>query len=214
MLRKILIFLLIAGGLGLIAYPSARVAYLEYQQKQLLAQWEKELAILNVTDEETGQTAAEGAGAETESAVTTVASGEAYKPQVEGLLEIEKIRLKIPIITGVNDRNLNLGVTSVEKTGRPGEIGNYCIAGHNSRSYGRQFNRLDELAPGDEIRVTAGDKVYVYQVTEKMLVQPEEVEVMWGNGKDRLITLITCDYSQEPYLRLIVRGELVEADIS
>jgi sortase A len=72
-------------------------------------------------------------------------------------------------------------------------------------------NRLDELAPGDSIRVVIGETVYTYQVTEKMLVSPEQVEVLEGNGRDRLITLITCDYSQKPYLRLIVRGELTQA---
>jgi len=34
--------------------------------------------------------------------------------------------------------------------------------------------------------------------------------VLAPQGEERLITLITCDYSEEPSLRLIVRGRLKE----
>jgi len=48
---------------------------------------------------------------------------------MEGLLIIDKIRLRVPILPGITKRNLDLAVASVESTGKPGQEGNYVIAG-------------------------------------------------------------------------------------
>ena len=72
------------------------------------------------------------------------------------------------------------------------------------------FFRLDELVPGDEIRLeNSVGKQYLYRVTERKVVGPDSVEVMNAVEGKSLITLQTCtlpDYEK----RLIVQGELVE----
>ena len=44
-------------------------------------------------------------------------------------------------------------------------MGNYCIAGHHMRAYGRHFNRLHEVTVGDEIEFRGPDATMIYQVT-------------------------------------------------
>ncbi len=127
---------------------------------------------------------------------------------VEGLLIIEKIELEVPIIKGATEGNLNISVSSVEHTGKPGEEGNYCIAGHKSRIYGKHFSRLHELEEGDAIQVYDGRKLYKYTVYNKFRVKAEDVWVLEHDGNGRIITLITCDYSTKPKGRLIVKGSM------
>ena len=52
----------------------------------------------------------------------------------------------------------------------------------------------------------------MYRVFEVLIVKPGDTWVLQPSGEDKLITLVTCDYSQEPSVRLIVRGKLVEDD--
>ena len=130
---------------------------------------------------------------------------------MEGVLTIKKIDLKIPVLKEDTEENLNISVAHVAGTSGPGEAGNYVIAGHRMRAYGRHFNRLHEVAVDDEIQFTGLEgETYVYRVFEVLVVNPEDTWVLQPSGEDKLITLVTCDYSQKPSVRLIVRGKLVE----
>jgi sortase A len=201
MKRKLLALLLVLVGLSFICYPTARDMYYEYQQRKITADW---LANLEQLDTEPAQTSEENEASDKQP--TPVID---LTKEMEGLLIIDKINLKVPILTGLSKRNLDLAVASVENTGKPGEEGNYIVAGHNSRTYGLLFNRLDELTLGDEIVVQCKDSSYTYEVTESVVVQPEEVQILLPEGGKKQITLVTCDYSTpKPYLRLIVKGEL------
>ena len=104
---------------------------------------------------------------------------------MEGILFIDKINLKVPNSTNATQANMKVSVASITNTGRPGAVGNYAIAGHRNLTYGKNFNRLDEVDIGDLITVDTGTKQYVYKVGEKLYVLPEEVWVLNGNGKDR-----------------------------
>jgi sortase A len=69
------------------------------------------------------------------------------------------------------------------------------------------FKDLDRLKPGDEVRVTAGGREYVYRVTGFRIVEPTEVDVMSPTARPTA-TLISC----YPYLvdnqRIAVFAEL------
>ncbi len=127
----------------------------------------------------------------------------------EGILKIDKIQLKLPILTGATKKNMNLSVASVEHTGKPGQVGNYAIAGHRNYTYGRNFNRLGEIEVHDLIEVQTGDEHYQYIVTDVFRVKPDETWVL-DQSKKKTITLITCDPMINPTFRLIIKGELVE----
>jgi sortase A len=200
MRRFLSIFLIIVGVL-VIGFPKIRGYYYNYQQQKLLSLWEENRG------EETPYDSDEG-----EEPVHSEGQGEDLQlkkyieDNLEGVLRIDKIDFYQPVLKGESKKNLNISVASIDQTGKAGEIGNYCIAGHRNRTYGRNFNRLDELTLGDKIEFIDQNQIYQYKIIEKVLVTPEETEVLKGNGKDRMITLVTCDYSAKPSLRLIVKG--------
>ncbi|CAN7166307.1 class D sortase [Paenibacillus sp. LjRoot153] len=133
------------------------------------------------------------------------------KPKnMEGVLSIDKIDLKLPILSGATMDNMKIAVASIANTGKAGAIGNYAIAGHRNLTYGKNFNRLDEVDPGDVIEVDTGSRKFVYRVEEKLYVLPTDVWVLQSSGSNREITLITCDPMVDPTHRLIVKGKLVE----
>ncbi|MGF7057963.1 class D sortase [Brassicibacter mesophilus] len=135
---------------------------------------------------------------------------EYIKKNMEGMLIIEKINLSLPILHGATDKNLKMSAASIENTGEAGKIGNYSIAGHRSRTFGRNFNRLDEVEIGDILEVDDGKNQYRYTVSEKLYVKPEEVWVLNGNKKDKEITLVTCHPMTKSTHRLIIKGKINE----
>jgi sortase A len=193
-MRKILVLILIFIGLALIFYPSLRDHYYESQQQKITSHW---LAELEHPDQSPSST---------DVPPKSPPSSLDLSEGMEGLLIIEKINLKVPIFTGLSDRNLNLGIASI--AGKPGEVGNYVLAGHNSHTYGLLFNRLHELSAGDKIKIQDRKTTYVYRVTDRFITSPDNIQALKPRGQKKEITLVTCDYSrQKPYLRLIVKGE-------
>lgn len=224
-LKRSIGILFILSGILLLAYPKLKVIYYERQLQKVMDSWLNSLAQL----EEGGQSldgladlSAEYSNLDSQQASLDLKKrtenearqaklkAEYLAKNTEGLLKIDKIDLYMPILKGVTEKNLNISVASIEETGVMGQVGNYCIAGHRSRTYGRQFNRLDELATGDIIEVISESQTYVYGVSGVFLVEAEDTWVLEGNMSEPLISLITCDYSQEPSLRLVIRGTLLE----
>lgn len=210
----------ILAGVIVLLYPTLNDRYESYQQLKIMKQWQDNLKYMDqaVDQEET----------ESSPALTPLSGGaldvqpkplvaEAISTPVvempknmEGVLLIDKINLKIPILTNATQANMKVSVASIANTGRPGAVGNYAIAGHRNLTYGKNFNRLDEVDVGDLITVDTGTKQYVYKVEKKLYVLPEEVWVLNGNDKDREITLITCHPMENPTHRIAIKGKLIE----
>ncbi|WFD11196.1 class D sortase [Tepidibacter hydrothermalis] len=132
---------------------------------------------------------------------------------VTDILKIEKIDITLPILEDATKQNLNIAPCRILETEKPGEIGNCAIAGHRSYTYGKQFNRLDEIELGDKIQVLSKGKNYIYTVNSKFIVKPEDVWVLEGNGKDKMITLITCTPIRVGTHRLIIQG-IIEEEVN
>jgi LPXTG-site transpeptidase (sortase) family protein len=108
---------------------------------------------------------------------------------------------------------------------RPGTGGNAVFAGHVTWNGPAVFYDLDQLASGDQIKLTAQDGTQiVYKVTDVFQVDPNDPDsrkVMWPTDKD-VITIITCSgkffNTSDPVLggdythRLIVRADLLSVD--
>lgn len=128
---------------------------------------------------------------------------------MEGIITIDKIKLCVPILKKMTTNNLNISICSVIEARQMGQIGNYVLAGHKSRIYGRHFNRLSELSIGDTIVLENESDIFTYRVSDILSVTPSDVWIMDDDAAKETITLITCDYSTNPTGRLVVRGELV-----
>lgn len=188
-------------GLCLMLYPWVREEYFEQQKQLVYEQW------LDT------QTQSKAAGRTeplvTSDGFTTETAPVAAVEYAEGILSIPAIELKTPILSTINEYNLNLAICRV--TGpTAGEYGNYCLAGHKSRTYGRHFNRLHEVNTGDLIMIETADEEYIYRITGSFTVAAEDGWVLADDHSKKQITLITCDYSTQPVGRLIVHGELNE----
>lgn len=125
-----------------------------------------------------------------------------------GAIMIPKIGLDGIVVEGVGVEELKKGIGHYPDTRLPGESGNAALAGHRT-TYGHPFNRLDELAAGDEITfVTTRGATFRYTVSEKKVVTPETVEVLDPTPDNRL-TLTTCHPKYSAEQRLIVVAQLV-----
>ena len=80
----------------------------------------------------------------------------------------------------------------------PGDVGTSVIAGHVVAN-GRPdvFNRLSEVAVGDEVQVVGDDGVETFRVVRAGVVDKDELTVdqtVWGaNSSVRRLAIITCD---------------------
>lgn len=209
---------MIIAGLMVIAYPAISEIYLNHRQDKLMEEWADSLALID-DNSDTGE---EEIGEDLPPQVIALEEMDQQEKEdrrkefraqgIEGILSIEKIDLKLPILSGSTKSNLRKSVASIANTGSLGQVGNYGIAGHRNRTYGSIFNRLDEVEIGDEIGLDNGGQTYQYQVVEKLYVKPEDTWVLNGNKKDKEVTLITCHPQINPTHRLIIKGKIVEKD--
>lgn len=126
----------------------------------------------------------------------TLDTGEGF-----ALLSIPRLRDKVwdlPVLHGVGDDELRSGVGHYPESARPGETGNFALAGHRT-SHGEPFTGFDELRAGDEVivRTTAGR--FVYTLVRDAVVAPEETWVVSSRASlavgavgEPIITLVTC----------------------
>ena len=132
------------------------------------------------------------------------------KVQPIGVIKISKINVNLPIFDGATQKNMKIGVGWMKETSKLGEVGNTALAAHRSYTYGRFFNRLDEVELGDEIIVTTKGVEYKYKVFNKVVVEPTDVSVLKRNKKDKIVTLITCTPIKTATHRLIIQGKIIE----
>lgn len=107
-----------------------------------------------------------------------------------------------------------LGIGHYEGTAMPGGVGNFSLAAHRT-TYGKPFNRIEELQVGDPVVVWTQDTWYVYRVTSSQIVMPDDVQVIAPvpdqpgvEPTERFITLTTCHPMFSARERFIVHGVL------
>lgn len=128
--------------------------------------------------------------------------------QIIGLLKISKISLEEAVREGSTSSVLSSALGHMEGTALPGEEGNCCIAGHRNYTFGKYFNRLNEMEIGDFIELETYDANYVYEINDIFVVEPTEVSVL-DDIEGENLTLITCTPLFIGSHRLIIRATLV-----
>jgi sortase A len=241
-MRKLIAFIIILAGLGIILFPGLKSLYVTDQQDDLLSSFEETMKVLSdqndkvveeitlVLDLTTSEVVVDTTAAEdeVESSVDEIPNFDPKvkeKPRVytrsernayitsawpvEAILEIESIDLIMPVIEGTKPEYLDVSVCSLLGTSKPWESGNYAIAGHRSLTYGRHFNRLNELMFGEIITIRdLNDNLYIYEIYSIEIVHQSDVSVLENKDFDE-ITLITCDPIGEinPEYRIVVKGK-------
>ena len=137
-------------------------------------------------------------------------SKEEIKKRMTGVLTIQKIGVRIVVMDGVDAETLRVAAGRMPNTGKLDEIGNCVLAGHRSYTFGKYFNRLDELGPGDKITIQTSDKTLNYEVYKTYIVEPTDFSITDGNGTDKILTLFTCHPVAIATHRLVVQAKQIE----
>ena len=135
----------------------------------------------------------------------------------EGLtrLRIPRIGLSVIVVEGSTPAALRHGAGHYISTPLPGEEGNVGIAGHRT-TYGKPFNRLDEMQPGDKIYLDTPFATYEYTAVKSWdgipgawhPVAPDDISVLDQPKKQHILTLTTCHPKGSAAQRLILRAKL------
>lgn len=223
-MKRTISTLLIIMGLSMLMYPKTMEKYHMYKQEKLIKDWESSLALIDQGYDHMGEEISgieyvdnedkmdEDHIDEEERAreLENQARDEYIKDNMDGMLKIDKIDLNLPVLRNATEKNMQISVASMKGTGKMGAMGNYAIAGHRNYTYGRNFNRLDEVEIGDSIKLNNGKEEFQYKVYNKLYVYPNETWVLDEHKDRNEITLITCHPMGKPTHRLIIKADLIK----
>lgn len=138
-------------------------------------------------------------------------------------LLVPKISVKVPIVWGSDSdegtmlTNLQKGVVHYGFTALPNDgRGNVFLSGHSSYllwdpgQYKTVFANLDRLETGDQLALTYQGIVYIYEVTGKQVVKPDNLSVL-DQTDEPTLSLMTCVPVGTSLNRLVVTSKLVTA---
>jgi len=135
---------------------------------------------------------------------------------------------EVPVVAGVDDTALTSGVGWFPDTQRPGQIGNFAVAGHRVTN-GQPFKDFPDLRAGDRVEVETRTHVYTYELqnsgtetivdfTDIWVVQPVPEKARKAKDQrsdakpsEALLTLTTCSEIFHTDNRSAVFGTLVDA---
>ena len=129
-------------------------------------------------------------------------------PGVLGILDIPRLRISSPVMSGDDDKTLDIAIGHLPDTPKPWESGNSAVAAHRDGL----FRPLRHITVGDDLRVRTLHGELLYRVRELKIVMPEDLSVLEPTDTD-LLTLITCfpfDYVGAAPKRFIVHAERVK----
>nr|WP_239639320.1 class E sortase [Brachybacterium paraconglomeratum] len=124
-------------------------------------------------------------------------------------------RDRFPLAEGVSlEQVLNVkGAGHYPHTALPGQVGNFSVAGHRN-TYGRVLEDIAGLEKGDPIVVETDEAFYVYEVTESLVVMPDDAWVIaptpgesGAEPTERMLTLTACHPMYSARERYIVHAE-------
>lgn len=175
--------ILITMGLLIIIGSLILITYSKYMENKALSSFEEKI--------------------ERQEVITEVNPGDEI-----GIIEIKSVNLKNVIVESTDKKYLNHHVCHFENSAMPGEDGNFALAGHSSTYYYNQvFNELHKVKIGDEIIIKTINYEFTYTITETIVVESDEIEVLDQDMTKKEITLVTCTNGGKQ--RFIVKGEVL-----
>ena len=175
--------ILITMGLLIIIGSLILITYSKYMENKALSSFEEKI--------------------ERQEVITEVNPGDEI-----GIIEIKSVNLKNVIVESTDKKYLNHHVCHFENSAMPGEDGNFALAGHSSTYYYNQvFNELHKVKIGDEIIIKTINDEFTYTITETIVVESDEIEVLDQDMTKKELTLVTCTNGGKQ--RFIVKGEVL-----
>lgn len=191
---SILSIVLFLAGITMFAYPVGTDVYSRYRQDRL-------------------QTVFDDPGTQQAYLERRIKIGDGLT-----ILRIPRLDITRLVVQGTTPAALRAGVGHYVETPLPGEVGNVGIAGHRT-TFGRPFNRLDEMRPGDTVSLETPFAIYTYRAVQPFdghpnpwVVSPDDFSVI-SQGTGRLLTLTTCHPKGSARQRLILRLALADTKL-
>jgi sortase A len=126
-------------------------------------------------------------------------------------------RIKIPsigvdtvVVEGTSASALRAGAGHYPTTPLPCEAGNVGIAGHRT-TYGKPFNELDRLKPGDVVILETPIGSCTYEVSAApRVILPSDLSVVANDSSKSTLTMTTCHPKGSASRRLVVQATLTK----
>lgn len=122
-----------------------------------------------------------------------------------GQLQIDAIRMRLPIIQGAGLVQLRYGAGWYEKSSGIGEPGRCTLLGHAMLYNQRFFSKLHEIKIGDSMRILRPEGVLNYEVSDVKLISAKDLgEYLVSSGSEHELMLVTCANPPSWSQRLLV----------
>jgi sortase A len=194
---SVLFALLLVAGVGMFAFPAVTDLYGSYQQR-------------HVKDQLTSPKF------QTEYLEHRVKVGEGLTRLV---IDNNRVHVNVMVVEGTTLAALQAGAGHYETTPFPCEQGNVGIAGHRT-TYGRPFNKIDEMRRGDIVTLITPFARCDYQVvggfdghSNPWVVLPSDFRVVGQDGvlgSGKWLTLTSCHPKGSDARRIVLRLKLVK----
>ncbi|OYR88220.1 class A sortase [Lactobacillus taiwanensis] len=198
---RIVAIILLIVGLGMIFNSQIRDIMVRQNQTTALKKLNKETVKKNQKKE----------GMFDFSKVEEIDFGQVTKSRVKntadaiGAIAVPSVNMYLPIMKGLSNDAMSTGGGTM----RPDQVmgkGNYPLAGHYMTARGVLFSPLENTKIGEKVYLTNLDKIYVYRIYMKKIVDPTAVWLV-DNTKQNIVTLITC--ADGGVNRWAIRGKLI-----
>jgi sortase A len=119
-----------------------------------------------------------------------------------------------PFDEKVYQKALTQGVAHAKGSQLPDQAGNTFIFAHSSADwytanrYNSVFYLLNKLEKDDDIFVFYQKQKYHFQVVEKKIVDPSEINYLKGDSRNKILTLMTCWPPGTNLKRLIIQAKI------
>ena len=193
-MRKTIAVIFITAGLAAMSVPLFYHFYGNQKTNELMEQFEQNVEQEHKEDGEKEEER-ETETADTKAPVSKEDAALLSSGDVIGLIEIEALDLKYPIVEGADSKQLAYGIGHISDTAAIGSNGNCVLAGHRGSRYGTYFKYLNKLSEGDMVKITDKDgNIHQYEVVSWEVVGPYDNSVK-AQGTETELTLLTCENS-------------------
>jgi len=222
--KKITLILLIIFfvGLSVLLYPSFSQYWNSKVQSEAITDYEKILSNINKEDYSNMFTEAENYNkklTELDFPLVQYKDISGYNDLINvsnngmmGYIQIDKIKVQLPIYHGTSASVLNVAVGHFEGSSLPigGESTHSVLSAHRGLPSAKLFTNLNKLEIGDTFEITVLDRKLTYQVDDIEVVVPSDVSNLEIIDGEDYVTLVTCTPYGLNTHRLLVRGTRIE----
>lgn len=111
-----------------------------------------------------------------------------------GRIRYDELNIDLPIYHGTSDETLLRGVGHLEGTSLPvgGKETRSVLTAHRGLPESTLFTNLNNAAVGDRFTVSVLDQTLTYEVSEMLVIDPDQTEAILPVANTDMLTLITC----------------------